>query len=228
MLKSIMIISAGVSLLISCSTSPESSATDSLMLNEPDSIFVNQILDFNDRLWTEIIFKNDGIFESMAYADSSNFIGQRIYPCARCFLRPEAAKALLKANSIAKTKGLGLLLFDCYRPAVYQQKMFDIVEDPRYVAEPKKGGSMHNKGLAVDIALTDSLGNILDFGGNFDDFSERSHHSFKNLDSLAIYNRILLKGIMAEAGFTFYPFEWWHYSYTHVDYDLDDYVWGCN
>ena len=119
-------------------------------------------------------------------------------------------------------------MFDCYRPAIYQQKMFDIVKDPRYVAEPKKGGSMHNKGLAVDIALTDTSGNILDFGGKFDDFSEKSHHSYDDLDSLANHNRILLKNIMTEAGFTFYPFEWWHYSYTHVDYDQDEYVWGCN
>lgn len=228
MLKSIMIISVGVSLLLSCSNSPETSATDSLILNEQDSISVNQLKDFNDSLWTEIIFKNDGVFESMAYADSSNFIGQRIYPCARCFLRPEAAKALFVAKRIAKTKGLGLLLFDCYRPAIYQHKMFDIVKDPRYVAEPKKGGSMHNKGLAVDIALTDTSGNILDFGGKFDDFSEKSHHSYDDLDSLANHNRILLKNIMTEAGFTFYPFEWWHYSYTHVDYDQDEYVWGCN
>ncbi len=223
-----MIISVGVSLLLSCSTSPETSATDSLILYEQDSISVHQILDFNDTLWTEIIFKNDGVFESMDYADSSNFIDQTIYPCARCFLRPEAAKVLFVAKSIAKLKGISLILFDCYRPAIYQQKMFDIVKDARYVAEPKKEGSIHNKGLAVDLALIDSSGNILDFGGDFDDFSERSHHSYGSLDSLANYNTILLKSIMTEAGFTFYPFEWWHYSYPHIDYDQDEYIWNCN
>jgi len=61
-----------------------------------------------------------------------------------------------------------------------------------------------------------------------DEFSEVSHHGYDKLNSLAISNRVLLKKIMSEAGFTPYPYEWWHYSYKQVDYNLDDFIWTCN
>ena len=106
--------------------------------------------------------------------------------------------------------------------------MFDIVKNPKYVAEPKQGGSMHNKGLAVDISLANKNGILLDFGGEFDDFSEKSHHGYKDLSSTAKANRKLLKEIMIEVGFEPYKYEWWHYSYKKVNYSLDDFIWDCN
>ena len=229
-LKNITIISAGVSLILSCTNCSNTTSTDQSSPKEISSTVdtVGEKLDSIYSSWTEVSFQEDGIIESMAYADTSNFVGQKIYPCARCFLRPEAAKALMIAKGIATQKGLKLIVFDCYRPTQHQQEMFDLVQDSKYVAEPKEGGSMHNKGLAVDIALTDSLGNILDFGGAFDEFSEVSHHGYDKLNSLAISNRVLLKKIMSEAGFTPYPYEWWHYSYKQVDYNLDDFIWTCN
>ncbi|MFT6747352.1 MAG: D-alanyl-D-alanine dipeptidase [Glaciecola sp.] len=233
-LKSITIFSVGVSLVLSCSNSHH---VQSETVETPEGLVFKQelniptadnILDYNDSLWSEIKFQEEGVFENMAYADTVNFMGRKIYPCARCFLRPEAATALKLANEIAHEKGLRLTLFDCYRPTKYQQIMFDLIKDSRYVAEPKNGGSMHNKGLAVDIALADTSGNLLDFGGEFDEFSERSHLMYKKLDSIPASNRVLLKDIMTQVGFTPYAYEWWHYSYKQVDYQLDDYVWGCN
>lgn len=233
-LRNITTLSVGVSLIFSCSNShqvpsdsvetpKDSSPKKELIINDLD-----KVLDYNESLWSEIKFQQEGVFENMAYADTVNFMGQKIYPCARCFLRPEAATALKLANELAQKKGLRLTLFDCYRPTKYQQIMFDLIKDPRYVAEPKNGGSMHNKGLAVDIALSDTSGNVLDFGGEFDEFSERSHLMYKNLDSGALANRVLLKDIMTQVGFTPYPYEWWHYSYKKVDYKLDDFVWDCD
>lgn len=229
-LKNITIISVGASLILSCTNATNSSTPIPSNPKDTDSIIgiVDDGLDSSPLSWTEINFQNHSFIERMAYADTANFIGQKIYPCARCFLRPEAAEALASAQKNALQKGLILMLFDCYRPTKHQQVMFDLVQDPKYVAEPKQGGSMHNKGLAVDIALADSLGNMLDFGGEFDDFSEKSHHSYRNLSSMARANRVLLNGIMTEAGFSPYQYEWWHYSYEHVNYDLDDFIWSCN
>lgn len=230
MLKNIMIISVGVSLFLSCTNSPKTTSSIKSSSKEADSVIsiTEDRLDSSDTFWTEIDFQKSGMIERMAYADTTNFIGQKIYPCAKCFLRPEAAKALNAANRLATRKGLKLILFDCYRPTKHQQEMFDIVGDPRYVAEPKEGGSMHNKGLAIDIALADSMGLMLDFGGDFDEFSERSHHAYSKLSALAHANRILLKDIMTEAGFTPYPYEWWHYSFNNANYELDDFIWNCN
>lgn len=230
MLKSTTIISVGVSLLLACSNTPQSPSSIQSNTEEIDTltVFIKDSLDYDTFLWSEIDFSESDLIERMAYADSANFIGKKIYPCARCFLRPEAAEALELATRIASAKGLRLIIFDCYRPTKHQQEMFDLVGDPRYVAEPKEGGSMHNKGLAVDIALADSTGSMLDFGSEFDDFSERSHHAYSELSELAKSNRILLKNIMNEAGFTPYAHEWWHYSFKNANYELDDFIWDCN
>ena len=223
-----MIILAGVSLITSCSKSDRSLDSGSTQALTQERVSRVEGGEFNDSVWTEIDFVHEGVEERLAYADTANFIGQQIYPCARCFLRPEAAQALKLANAKAKLLGLRLLLFDCYRPKEFQKVMFEIVGDPTYVAEPTKKGSMHNRGLAVDLALADAGGEILDFGGEFDDFSAVSHHSYKKLSPLAKENRELLKSIMVEAGFSPYEYEWWHYSYKSVDYEVDGFVWGCN
>ncbi len=226
MRKSITIISVGVSLLFSCAA-PKGEKIEAVASENPSE----ELPEPSDRIsssWHEINFEQNGYIDSMAYAKSNNFTEQIIYPCARCFTRTEVAEALEKARIEAAKINLQLVLFDCYRPSKFQQKMFDIIGDPRYVAEPKQGGSMHNKGLALDIALADAKGNLLEFGGDFDEFTERSHLNFEGLDSLAKFNRGLLKNLMLEAGFSSYEFEWWHYNYDQVDYAMEDFVWECD
>lgn len=176
--------------------------------------------------FTEIRFDTTGIINKMAYADTANFMHQKVYPCARCLLRPEVAEALDKANAIAKDKGLRLVIFDCYRPYPIQYKMYEIVNNPKYVAKPGKG-SNHNRGQAVDISLANEEGNLLDMGGNFDDFSEVSHPDYKGISRKARRNRRLLAKIMTDAGFSIYPYEWWHFDYKHKTYQTSDYVWEC-
>ena len=69
--------------------------------------------------WSEIDFNKSGIINKMAYADTANFMHTKIYPCARCFLRPEVAAALEKANELAKDKNLRLVVYDCYRHTAF-------------------------------------------------------------------------------------------------------------
>ena len=177
--------------------------------------------------WSEIRFDSAGVINKMAYADTANFMHQKVYPCARCLLRPEVAVALDKANEIANEKGLRLVIFDCYRPYPIQYKMYEIVNNPKYVAKPGKG-SNHNRGRAVDISLADEGGNLLEMGGAFDDFSEVSHPDYKDIPRKARKNRRLLARIMTQAGFSIYPYEWWHFDYKQKTYETSDYIWDCN
>jgi zinc D-Ala-D-Ala dipeptidase len=177
--------------------------------------------------WKEVSFSKNQLLNKMAYADTANFMHQQIYPCAKCFLRLEVANALLKANALAANQQLKLAIFDCYRPKKYQQKMFELVKNPDYVAEPIKG-SMHNKGLAVDIGLANNKDQLLDFGCDFDDFSEKAHFDYPQLTTVAKKNRILLRDIMIKAGFEPYKNEWWHFNYKQVDYPVDEFIWNCN
>lgn len=185
------------------------------------------IVDSVSTEWSEIRFDSTDVINKMAYADTANFMHQKIYPCARCFLRPEVAEALERANKLAKRRNLKLVIYDCYRPYQFQYKMYKIVNNPRYVAKPTKG-SNHNRGQAVDIALADAEGNLLDMGNEFDDFSELSHYNAKDISKEGRKNRKLLRKIMEQAGFTPYDNEWWHFDYTKKQYPVANFVWDCN
>jgi len=182
----------------------------------------------NDTLpgFTEVYFDSLAMINKMAYADTANFMHQAVYPCARCFLRPEVAAALEEANGIAKGKGYTIVIYDCYRPISIQYKMYEIVNNPEWVARPTKG-SNHNRGAAIDISLADENGNLLDMGGAFDDFSEVSHYNYSGLSAAAKKNRKLLRTIMTRAGFSPYESEWWHFDYRQKRYPASGLVWGC-
>jgi len=177
-------------------------------------------------LWAEVDFEASGMINRMAYADTANFMHTKIYPCARCFLRPEVAMALELASKAATDKGLKLVVYDCYRPYGFQRKMYEIVNNPRYVAPPGKG-SNHNRGAAIDLTLADENGVILDMGNPFDDFSQLSEYGNKSISAQAQKNRKLLRGIMVKAGFTPYNNEWWHFDYRKKRFATSGYIWDC-
>lgn len=171
--------------------------------------------------WMKVKFPRKGCLNKMAYADTSNFMHQQVYPCASCQLREEVGWALEKAIQLALEKKLQLVMYDCYRPLHLQKKMFDLVKNADYVADPVRG-SKHNKGMAVDIGLADSLGTLLDMGCAFDEFSELAHINYPHLSKEAKKNRQMLRQIMLQAGFESYEKEWWHFNYEKRKYENSD------
>lgn len=162
----------------------------------------------------------------MVYASDSNFTHQALYPCTKCLLRPEVATALLKAQEEALKNSLRIVIFDCYRPFSVQKHMYEIVNNPDYVAKPTKG-SMHNKGCAVDIGLADMKGNLLDMGSKFDEFSEKAFFSYSKLTAVQSKNRMFLRDLMKKNSFTPYEKEWWHFNFNSVSYPTCDSMWKC-
>ena len=58
-------------------------------------------------------------------------------------------------------------------------------------------------------------------GTGFDAFTPLSHHGNKDISAKAQRNRLLLLGLMTEAGWDFYRNEWWHYQlFNSRDYTL--------
>ena len=165
-----------------------------------------------DTTFVEIIKLNPKIQLDLRYATSNNFLGEKVYPDARCFLRTPAAKALDKVQKELETFGLGLLIFDGYRPLSVQKKMWEIMPDGRYVADPKKG-SRHNRGMAVDVSLVDQDGIPLEMPTPFDSFKREAHHDFMDLFNKVKLNRWILRTIMEKHGFSAISSEWWHYDY---------------
>lgn len=183
--------------------------------------------DYNTKQWTEVTALDNSIKIDMRYATTNNFTKAKMYDCARCFLRPEAATAIAKAHKILKDRGYGgLKMFDCYRPKPYQQRLWDKVPDPHYVMPPWKG-SQHSRGLATDLTIVDKNGKELDMGTEFDNFTERAHADNLNLPKNILENRQLLRGVMEQVGFKGIRTEWWHFSYQGKKYDLAGWVWHC-
>ncbi len=204
---------------------------DTTTVSEPtDSIPSSDLViitDYDTTLWTEIL-PSPTLLIDLKYATTDNFTDKQIYDCDRCFLRPHVADALDDFhNHLQEKYKLGIVLYDCYRPRPYQQKLWDIVPDRRYVTPPSKG-SMHNRGMAIDIGLVDITGNILDMGSAFDHFGPKSFHSATDISTAAIANRKLMKSELLRFGFKGITSEWWHYSYRKEVMPLSDWVWECD
>lgn len=151
----------------------------------------------------------------LKYAQADNFVGQPMYPTeTQCtFLRRDPALALKNLQEELAEKGLGLKIWDAYRPYSVTVAFWELIHDERYVANPAKG-SGHNRGIAVDLTLIRlNTGAELPMGTGFDHFSDTAHHRFTQLPEEILQNRQLLLTSMEKQGFKSYAEEWWHYSW---------------
>lgn len=172
-------------------------------------------------------YSQDFVYD-MKYATEDNFLKSKVYDCAECYLRYKTVKALIRANEKFMKKGFKIKLFDCYRPLDIQKRMWAIVPDPQYVADPAKG-SIHNRGGAVDITLVDFEGKELDMGTSFDFFGKEAGHNFTGFSKQIRNNRILLKKIMIKEHFNSFDSEWWHYNLkAGLNDKVSNFKWECN
>lgn len=184
-------------------------------------------LDYDTTSWTDISVIDSTIVLDLKYATADNFVKTPMYECPRCWLRPEVAKAVLKAHHIFQQMGYGgVKMFDCYRPRPIQWKLWEKVPDPRFVADPRKG-SMHNRGAAVDMTIVDSTGQEIEMGTPFDYFGKKAYHNYRDLPDEVLAHRELLKSTMESLGFEPTSTEWWHYAYIRRNYPLSDVLWKC-
>jgi D-alanyl-D-alanine dipeptidase len=156
------------------------------------------------------------------YATPQNFTGAVLpgYAAPRALLRREAAAALARAQALLRADGLGLKVYDGYRPARATAAMVawarrahrETLLRDGYIAER----SRHNLGLAVDCTLVVlATGRELDMGTAFDTFAPAAHTA--NATGAVAANRQRLVGAMAAAGFANLAEEWWHFSYPVPD-----------
>lgn len=150
--------------------------------------------------------------EEIRYATTHNFTGEVLYPFPAAFLHRNAATALAKVQAALAKEGLGLKIWDGYRPLSVQQKMWDLIRDERYVSNPAVNRGRHTRGTAVDVTLVDKLGNELPMPTTFDDFTEAAHRDAKTPTSAQRANAKKLEAVMIRHSFDPYPFEWWHFD----------------
>lgn len=172
-----------------------------------------------DTMLADVRSLDSGIVVNLRYATSNNFTGAPLpgYGANRAYLRREAAAALARVERDLRPEGLGLEIFDAYRPVRATLAMVDwtarvgrpdLLRDG-YIASR----SRHNLGLAVDLTLLRLAdGRELEMGTPFDTFSAAAHTA--NATGLAAANRRKLKAAMEAEGFLNYDQEWWHYSFN--------------
>lgn len=154
---------------------------------------------------------NAGIRLDLRYATANNFMHRPLYKQPRCLLRAIVAEQLSQVQTDLEADGLGLKVYDCYRPLSVQKQMWKLVPDDRFVANPATG-SRHNRGSAVDVTLVDRSGNELMMPTAFDDFTEQAATDYNGASPLAKQNRQRLKDAMIRRGFTPLQTEWWHFD----------------
>jgi D-alanyl-D-alanine dipeptidase len=164
-----------------------------------------------DERLVEITRERHQVAIDLVYARAGNLTGRPIYATACCLLHREAEPGLLRAAAMAAAAGLRLRLLDAYRPQQAQERLWQSLSDPLYVAEAGRG-SNHTRGVALDLTLEDPDGRELDMGTPFDAMEARAHHLAQGLGAEVNRNRFVLLGIMALAGFRAIDSEWWHYE----------------
>ncbi len=173
-----------------------------------------------------------GIRLAASYATSDNFTGVVVpgYTAQVVLVSRALAQMLSLAQREAEALGLGLKIFDGYRPVkavTFFQEWAQRPEDnlrlkerfyPEYTrSELFERGfistrSSHSRGAAVDLTLVMPSGVELDMGTEFDYFHERSFTDSPLISSSARDNRRQLEEVMVKAGFRNYSQEWWHFS----------------
>ena len=162
----------------------------------------------------ELITLDPTIKLDIRYATDNNFVGKTVYPEARAFLQKPAAKAVVKVHNELKKQGLGLVIFDGYRPWSITKLFWEVTpaEKRMFVADPAKG-SKHNRGCAVDLSMYElKTGKLVEMPTDFDEFSERASPNYSGGTVEQRANRDLLRKLMEDEGFIVNANEWWHFD----------------
>lgn len=169
----------------------------------------------------------------MRYAGAHNFTGAPVpgYEANRCYLLAPVAQALARVQASLRAEGLGLRIYDCYRPAHSVRRFVQWVGEPDdpalkarwypnvdkarltdgYIAET----SGHSRGATMDLTLVRCDGQRctpLDMGTSFDFFDPLAHTDDPRVSGVQRANRDRLRAAMAAQGLANYPMEWWHFT----------------
>lgn len=175
----------------------------------------------------------------LTFASQDNVMGKVLYPVGVCMLQESTAQKLLKAAEIFKNDGYRIRLFDAYRPYSVSVYLYEEIKDGRFVANPSKNPSTHNRGAAVDITLERiDTGDQISMPSKMHTFNISSLRNFPDISKYAVgsddYNSYLAKypdifdypprttnavsnmnymtDVMKECGFTTISTEWWHFN----------------
>ncbi len=207
----------------SCNQSPQTSNLYGLKIISTLPEYQKSIMENSDNILVDIEQLIPAIILDIKYATDDNFTRTKVYESPKAFLRKSVAEALQKVHYDLKELGLGLKVYDAYRPYSATVRFYEIIGDTNFVAAPWHG-SRHNRGCAVDVTLIDlNTYTELEMPTAFDDFTQKAASDYIDLPDEVIKNRTLLINAMKRHGFSVFPHEWWHFDYEGWEnFDLMD------
>ncbi|MBU0597827.1 adenylyltransferase/cytidyltransferase family protein, partial [Patescibacteria group bacterium] len=173
-----------------------------------------------DKYKTSLLYKNNlvalknidpTIICEPRYATKNNFLKKPLYLNKIILARKNIAEKLKRVQRNLRKQGLGLKIWDCYRPLSVQKQMWKFKLDERYIGDPKKK-PFHTRAAAVDCTLVDRNGRELVMPTPFDEFSPRAHRDHPSHSPAAKKNMLILEKAMRQAGLKPFPTEWWHFT----------------
>ena len=179
--------------------------------------------------------ENPTLILDLRYATSENFTGKIVtgYTSEKAIGTKALSIALRKVQALLRSKGLGLKVFDAYRPQRAGDAFIsraaspsDTLKKQEYYPNLKKEDlfelgyiaekSGHTRGSTIDVSLVylkgRRKGKEIDMGGKWDYFGEASHFNYQKISPKQMENRRLLRNLMIQGGFNPYEKEWWHFS----------------
>ena len=191
-----------------------------------------------DMGFVDVCFWEPTIQFYLVYSTKDNFTGSPLYnsKLTKAWLHSRAAKMLIHAQEILRRErpGLSILILDASRPMEVQRKMAEWAKKANseyYVADPLKGGGLHNYGMAVDVTIVDENGMWLAMGTSFDFFGPEANTDKEDdllkrrrITQSEYNNRKLLRRTMEKAGFTSITSEWWHFNACSREEAREKYV----
>ncbi len=181
---------------------------------ERAGVYRQEVLRERDASLVDLDLFVPGLRLDLAYATRDNPTGRVLYDDRKAYLRLPAARALRSAQRELARHGVGLVIYDAYRPYSATLALWQAVRDSAYAAPPTSG-SRHNRGAAVDVGLVGlESGRALRMPTEYGTFSAAAHHGFAHLPAGVIARRKVLQGVMSRHGFTPLASEWWHYDFT--------------
>ena len=154
-----------------------------------------------------------GLVLDIRYATTNNFTTEQIYNLAKAYARKPVAESLKKVQAELKSLGLGIKIYDAYRPYKATIKFYEVYRDTTYVASPYRG-SRHNRGCALDLTIINlKTGQEIKMPTGYDAFTKDAWPTSPVKDPEAKRNRDLLINVMEKYGFKVNASEWWHYDF---------------
>lgn len=184
-----------------------------------------QALPASDDVFVRVTDYVPGIRVNLKYAGKNNFTGRQLYDFKDAYLRYGTVKKLGKAQAELEKSGMGLAIWDAFRPKEAQRQLWEVCPNPLYVTDPSKGNSTHTRGNAVDVTLVDSDGTEMLMPTELDNFTKLADRDYSDIDnSFARDNAKLLEKVMKKSGFEPYSEEWWHFTDTQEYPVSEDFV----